>query len=175
MINGQFASPVQLGATAPGGGTFSDLGQPVINNRGDIAFFASVINPFSSGGWYVADSSGVRLAAAKGTPLAPVGGQGTIGPLTINTVPFLSLNDCGDLLFHTEAITSGSNLDTILLSKVGGYLEVLAQANQFAPGGGTYSSFNVAPALNNSASAVLSPSIATPAGTVDNGSYITVN
>lgn len=155
--NGQYVALARQGTSAPGGGVFGSFGQPVINGQGHVAFSAATTGSSSDRGWYVADNNGLRLAAAKGTSLVPYGGQGTIGPLTINTVPFLSLNDCGDLVFHTEAYVGGGIFkDTIVLSKVGGYLEVLGQAGQATPGGGVYSAFNLVPALNNSGSVVLS-------------------
>jgi hypothetical protein len=71
--DGELRKLIAAGDAAPGGGIFSGLGAPAINNHGVVAFPAIVEQGPILGGLYVVEEGQARLALAAGTP-APDGG-----------------------------------------------------------------------------------------------------
>jgi hypothetical protein len=93
---------------APGGATFADFGDPVINRHGQVAAFASLTNSTSRLGLFVGDGTDAVAIALEGQP-APSGGtyrdasgrDAFIGPLR--------LNDRGEVAFNARLAGSTSS------------------------------------------------------------------
>lgn len=64
---------VAEGDPAPAGGTFRDLGAPILGRSGSVAFWASTRDGRTPGGLFLATGTGIRQAVARGEP-APRGG-----------------------------------------------------------------------------------------------------
>lgn len=90
----------ERGQRSPAGGAFRNLGQPAINDAGQVAFRASFL-PFSggTGGLYVSGEAGVLplVLQQEGTPLG--GRFASFGPR-------LALNRAGELAF-TASVSQG--------------------------------------------------------------------
>jgi len=82
---------------APGGASFNDFGNPVINRHGQVASAASLTNGASHEGIFVGDGTNAIAIALEGQP-APKGGvySDPRGRLTVR-LP-IKLNDRGDFL-----------------------------------------------------------------------------
>lgn len=122
---------------APGGATFGDFSDPVINRHGQVAAFASLIDGPSSGGLFVADGTDAIAIALQGQP-APKGGsyraQNTfLGPIR--------LNDRGEVAF-TARLTGTTSSNGIFRGD-GNRTTTIALAATSAPGTtGTFQSFD---------------------------------
>ena len=98
--DGQDLTPVfSAGQIAPGGATFTDFGNPLINRHGLVATFASLANSASREGLFVSDGTNLTAVALDGEH-APKGGS--YGRRPGFPGAFLSpirLNDRGELAF----------------------------------------------------------------------------
>ena len=119
--------------TAPGGATFQDFSDPLINKHGQVAAVALLTNG-ASGGLFVGDGRDSIAIAVDGEP-APKGGtysQCCSKPLT--------LNDRGELAFHT-GLTNGTSGRGIFRGN-GHETTTIALTRTSAPGtAGTFASF----------------------------------
>jgi len=119
---------------APGGGAFTDFGNPVINAHGQVAAVASLTN--IADGLFVGDGTNAVAIALDGQP-APKGGNygsrlGFFSPLR--------LSDRGYVAFHV-GLTGGTSTDGIFLGN-GDRTTTIALAGTIAPGTtGTFQSF----------------------------------
>jgi hypothetical protein len=122
---------------APGGATFEDFGDPVINRHGQVATLASLTNGASRRGLFVGDGTDAVAIALQGQP-APKGGtyggqdpfQGTI-----------RLNDRGEVAFVAR-LTDGASSSGIFRGN-GDRTTTIALAGTTAPGtNGTFQSFD---------------------------------
>ena len=122
---------------APGGATFDDFSDPVINRHGQVAAFASLSNGPSSGGLFVSDGTDAVAIALQGQP-APKGGsyraQNTfLGPIR--------LNDRGEVAF--TARLTGTTSSSGIFRGDGNRTTAIALAATSAPGTtGTFQSFD---------------------------------
>jgi hypothetical protein len=132
---------VGSGDAVPGGGTFSSFGNPVINNRGEVAFAALVEQGPILGGIFVSSGKELRLLLSAGAA-APSGGVFT------RFSEGLDFNDGGTIALNSviRQNTSAGAI-TIIENEVP---RVLANIGDAAPGGGTFSAFAAWPALSGS-------------------------
>jgi hypothetical protein len=134
----------------PGGGTFARFsveGQPAIapiNDRGQIAFFATLAHARASEGMFLADAKGIQTIALSGSP---VPGGGKLARFSEHPVP--ALNREGAVAF-SASIAEGKAAEGIFLSSKH-RLRAIALAGSASSGipGGTLTELQ-APALNDS-------------------------
>ena len=139
--DGQDLTPVfSAGQIAPGGATFTDFGNPLINRHGLIATFASLANSASREGLFVSDGTDAAAVALDGEP-APKGGS--YGRRPGFPGAFLSpirLNDRGQLAFPAS-LTGGTSASGIFRGN-GERTKTIALAGTPAPGTtGTFEAF----------------------------------
>ena len=131
---------------APGGATFEDFGNPVINQAGQVAASASLINGTSGFGLFVGDGNNA-VAIALGGQAAPKGGnyeRGFFLPLRIN--------DNGDVAFFA-GLTGGA---LGLFRGNGANTTAIAISGTNAPGTtGTFNQFRDFQILNDGRIAVI--------------------
>ena len=135
---------------APGGGTFDRFhveGQPAIapvNDRGQVAFFATLAHARASEGMFLGDGSRIRVIALSGAP-APGGGK--LASFSEHPVP--ALNRAGAVAFSASIARGTASQGVFLSSKQ--RLRVIALSGSASSGipGGTFTEFH-APALNDS-------------------------
>lgn len=140
---------VESGRAAPGGGNFDRfdvVSQPVVapvNNRGQVAFYATVLHAPAREGIFLADSGRVTKLAAFGDS---VPGGGTLAELGEHPLP--ALNASGHVAFAAQ-IAGGRATEGVFLVDANG-LETVALAGDDAPGvaGGVLVGFD-APTLND--------------------------
>lgn len=138
---GQDLTPIFVtNQIAPGGGTFSDFGDPVINSHGQIATTVSLTN--SDIGIFVGDGTDTVAIALQGQP-APKGGNYK-GQFIIPT----RLNDQGEVAFDAR-LTGGTSSSGIFRGD-GKRTTPIAIAGTNAPGTtGTFASFRDFQLLND--------------------------
>jgi hypothetical protein len=137
------------GMPVPGGGTFDRFqveGQPAItpvNDRGQVAFFATLARARASEGMFVGDGSHIDVIAVNGTS-APGGGK--LVSFAAHPVP--ALNKAGVVVF-SASVAGGKASEGLFLSS-NRRLRAIALSGSAAPGisGGAFSEFQ-APALND--------------------------
>ncbi len=138
----------RAGQSAPGAGsgTFSSLGDPVLNASGQTAFLSTITGGTNTEGIFRSDSGSALTAIARIGDSAPGAGGGTFS--NFSSAPLL--NASGQTAF-VSTITGGSNTQGIFRSDSGSTLTAIARAGQSAPGagGGTFSGLG-APVLNAS-------------------------
>jgi len=132
---------------APGGATFNDFGNPVLNRHGQVASAASLTNGASHEGIFVGDGTNAIAIALEGQP-APKGGvySDPRGRLTFR-LP-IKLNDRGDVLFDS-ALADGSSPAGVFRGN-GEQTTTIALAGTNAPGtNGTFAAFRNFKLLND--------------------------
>ncbi len=151
-------------ATGAGGGTFSFLGNPVLNNNGQTAFSAGITGGSSTSGIYRSDSGSALAAIALEGQSATGAGGGTFSGFSSPV-----LNNNGQTVFRAS-IAGGSSNRGIYRSNSGNALTAIALQGQSATGsgGGSFSDF-FDPVLNNNGQTAFSASIA--GGTTTSGIY----
>jgi hypothetical protein len=138
---GQDLTPVFVtNQIAPGGETFADFGDPVINNHGQIATTASLNN--GTAGIFVWNGTDTVAIALQGQP-APKGGNYS-GQFLVPT----RLNDQGEVAFDAR-LTGGTSSSGIFRGD-GQRTIPIALSGTAAPGTtGTFASFRDFQLLNN--------------------------
>lgn len=129
--------PVFLaGYMAPGGGTFTDFGHPVINAHGQVAAVGLLTEDASRSGLFVGDGTSAVAIAIVGQS-APKGGYyGSRRPFS-----FHRLNDRGEVAFRA-GLTDGTSSEGIFRGD-GERTTAVALAGTVAPGTtGTFESFD---------------------------------
>lgn len=133
---------------APGGGTFEDFGNPVINKSGQVAASASLTNGTSAFGLFVGDGSNA-VAIALGGQAAPKGGKYDRGFFTP-----LRINDNGEVAFFVGLTGTTSRFG--LFRGNGDSTTPIALSGTNAPGTtGTFDSFRDFQLLNDGRMAVI--------------------
>src|SRR6266404_1297697 len=140
---------VASGQAAPGGGRFNRFdvsSQPIVapvNNRGQVAFYASVARAKVAEGIFVATAS--RIAKVAGVGDAVPGG-GVLSEFARHPLP--ALNDAGKVAFG--ASVAGARATEGIFLVADGSLKAIALSGADAPGvqNGTFVEFD-APVLNN--------------------------
>ena len=138
------------GMPVPGGGTFDRFhveGQPAItpvNDRGQVAFFATLAHARASEGMFLGDANGIEVIALSGSP---VPGGGKLASFPEHPVP--ALNRAGAVAF-SASIAEGKASEGVFLSSKH-RLRVIALSGSASSGipGGAFTEFQ-APALNDS-------------------------
>ena len=119
---------------APGGATFQDFGDPLINKQGQVVAVASLVNGASGAGLFIGDGANAVAIALDGQP-APKGGSYSASfdkPLTTN--------DRGEVAF--SARLRGGTSPRGIFRWNAGETTTLALAGTIAPGTtGTFASF----------------------------------
>jgi hypothetical protein len=134
------AAVALVGGSAPdtGGGSYSELGYPVVNDLGYVVFIANVTGGSASGGIFL-DTGGPEEAVAVEWGTAPDTGGGTYATVTSLGV----LDDTGRVAF-SATVTGGSvGAGVFLYDSASEETLAVALAGQTAPdaGGATFSSF----------------------------------
>src|SRR5256884_2435342 len=140
---------VITGQAVPGGGTFDRFSVeslPIvapINNKGQVAFFATILRGRASEGYFLASGPRISKLAADGDP-AP--GAGVFSGFGRHPVP--ALNDGGELAF-VAAIAGARAVEGIFVASPRG-TRAIALAGGAAPeiASGTFANLD-APALND--------------------------
>jgi hypothetical protein len=119
---------------APGGATFMDFGDPVINERGQVAAVALLENGSGQAGLFRGDGRETSVIALDGAS-APAGGK-----FTASFFQPLRMNDRGQIAFNAR-LTAGTSNGGIFRSD-GSTMTAVALLGTTAPGtAGTFSSF----------------------------------
>jgi hypothetical protein len=113
---------------APGGETFVDFSDPVINRRGQLAAIGSLTNGASSAGLFVSDGTDGDAIALQGQP-APAGGNYRQRDAFLQPI---RLNDRGEVAF-TARLTGGTSSSGIFRGN-GARTTTIARAGTSAPG-----------------------------------------
>jgi hypothetical protein len=123
------------GGTAPGGGTFSGFGQPLINAPGHVAFLATTTNASSPRGIFAGAPGSLRAAALQNL-LAPDGNGATFSGFN-----WFALDSSDDVVFLANlagaGVTSANNLG-LYLSLPGGSAEVIRTGDIVNTGSGLH-------------------------------------
>lgn len=133
---------------APGGATFSDFSDPIINSHGQVAAVGVLTNSTSHSGIFVGDGTNTVAIAIEGQT-APKGGiyadplhRGAFG------AP-VRLNDRGEVAFNA-ILTGGGTSSSGLFRGDGEHTTTIALAGTVAPGTtGTFNSFGDIKLLND--------------------------
>jgi hypothetical protein len=133
----------------PGGGTFDRFhldGEPAItpvNDRGQVAFFATLAHARAREGMFLGDANGIEVIALNGSPLP---GGGRLASFSEHPVP--ALNRAGAVAF-SASIAEGKASEGVFLSSKH-RLRVIALSGSASSGipGGVFTEFQ-APALND--------------------------
>jgi hypothetical protein len=111
---------------APGGATFLDFSDPLINRHGQVAASANLANGTGVFGLFVGDGTDTVAIALEGQA-APKGGTYLGGPLKP-----LTLNERGEVAFHTR-LTGGTSSRGVFRGN-GTHTTAIALAGTIAPG-----------------------------------------
>ncbi|HEX3602015.1 MAG TPA: choice-of-anchor tandem repeat NxxGxxAF-containing protein, partial [Lacipirellulaceae bacterium] len=146
---GSVQSVARIGAVAPGGSTyrtFNGFRSPVLNDAGQVAFYADLGDGTSTNnGVFVGAPGAVQLVAKTGTS-ASIGGtfSGFLSPV---------LNGAGQIAVIAGVTNGGSPTGGLFLS-VSGSLQPIALDGTAAPAGGNYHSVASFPGINSAGQVV---------------------
>jgi hypothetical protein len=171
--NGTLTKIVEEGDTSPIGTIFKGcgFGEPAINNKGEVAFFACGETKdgfFSGDGAYMYSGGEIRKVVVSNDP-SPIGGT-----FALNFIPAqaVHLNDNGDVLFRAGVI-----LDPTIKEKLGLFLATTEGVRKIEvdgdpmPGGGVVKENTLGIGdLNNKGEAVFA--VALSGGTSDLGIFL---
>lgn len=136
---------VKRGDPVPGGGTYIDIQAPILNNAGEVAFYADIADG-PGAAWVTGKPGQWRRALAFYDPID----TGQVWSLAFSRNPLAALNDQGDLLLATTILRAdASERGAIVLSRADGSMRVLAEQQQSTPLGGSWGSLDGWPTLNN--------------------------
>ena len=161
LFSGSFTKVVESGDSTPAGGTYTSftapLGAsvPVMNNNGDVAFFA---NTSLGQGIFLYQASGptvVKVAATGGA--APTGGTftGFFYPGSYGTTPIV--NDSGQVAFW--ALVSVAAGQGAFLWDSGTITKIAAGGDTVPGGGATYVTIGQVPAANTAGQMLFSATL----------------
>jgi hypothetical protein len=127
------------GERAPRGGTFDKFGVPAMNNKGVIAFPASLEHGSVLGGIFVAGTRDLKLLLGTGEP----------GPDNMMLVRFserVVINDEDNIALGAHLGTGEATKEAVLLASARG-LAKIAVVGADAPGGGVFAGFGPWPGI----------------------------
>jgi hypothetical protein len=135
-----------IGSAVPGvtGGNFTSLGNPIINNAGDIAFRAT----FSGNGVSSGNNTGIFRYSSNGTGTLVARTGVASGNQTFQSLSSPLLNNAKDIAFTGALATGGnvtsSNANGIWTISSNGTLTKIFRSGDSAPGvvGATFASFS---------------------------------
>ena len=146
---GRLRKLVAAGDPAPGGGVFSGLGAPAINDKDVVAFPAIVEQGPVIGGIYMVAEGQARIVLAAGA-VAPSGG------IFAKFSEQIAIDDAGRIVF-SAVLRGGPGAGVFLFD--GGTAVALATIGDPAPGGGTFAAFASGPVLSPGGTAAFVASI----------------
>jgi hypothetical protein len=137
---GKLSKLVASGDPAPGGGIFSDFGNPALNNRGEVAFGALIKQGSILGGIFLSSGTQIRSVLAAGAP-APTGG------IFARFSERVVLNDAGAIAL--SAVLRQGGPESAIFVVENDVPRAMAAVGAAASGGGTYAAFISWPAMSN--------------------------
>jgi hypothetical protein len=138
--NGRLRKLVAAGDLAPGGGTFAQFGVPAINNKGLVAFPATVERGKVLGGLFLAGTVSTRLLIGAGET-APNGAMLT------RFSERIALSDTDTIAFGAHLGTGTRAEGVFTANPVTGIAQV-AIVGDAAPGGGRFAGFGPWPTIS---------------------------
>lgn len=140
--DGEQLAIARQGASAPGGGTYRFAWNPLINERGDVAFIGDLSTPptfFREMGLYL-HSRGETFPIVRTGDALPGGGH--LRTVTNFAIDNYSLNDRGEVAFNASLDTVGTTgaRDNGLYVWSEGELQLVARTGTVVPGVGTLAS-----------------------------------
>jgi len=133
---------VAEGGPSPAGGTFHELGPPVLARSGTVAFWASVREGKVPGGLFLATGKGIQQAVARGAP-APRGGTFSFLGLAFSYV------EPGGIAFQADLTGQGPRRG-IFVAGPQGIRAVVVQGDP-SPAGGSFEAFGLPSLAGNGA------------------------
>jgi len=118
-----------------GGGFFDKFGLPTINNRGVVAFPATLDHGPVMGGIFVTGSRDLRMLTSVGAP-APD------GQMMLRFSDRLAIDDDDNIAFTTHLGSIGDVGDEAVIRVNTAGLAMIAKSGDAAPGGGKFSGFS---------------------------------
>jgi hypothetical protein len=138
--NGRLRKLVGAGDLVPGGGTFAQFGVPAINNKGVVAFPATVERGKVLGGLFLAGTVSPRLLVGAGE-MAPTGAMLT------RFSERISLSDADNVAFGAHLGTGTRAEGVFVANPVSGITQVAIVGDE-APGGGRFAGFGPWPTIS---------------------------
>jgi hypothetical protein len=138
--NGRLRKLVAAGDLAPGGGTFAQFGVPAINNKGVVAFPATVERGKVLGGLFLAGTVSTRLLVGAGET-APNGAMLT------RFSERIGLSDTDTIAFGAHLGTGTRAEGVFTANPVTGIAQVAVVGDE-APGGGRFAGFGPWPTIS---------------------------
>jgi hypothetical protein len=155
---GEIRSIAHQGEAAPGGGTYRRVGDPLINNRGQIVFTGDLIpGPAFSNFAVFLQSNGATVPIAR--PGDPMPGGGNV--LRAGGPDRLALNNAGDVSFFARLNTG----DNGLYVWSHGVVRLVARTGTVIPGAGTIVAlFRVGGPINERGQLLLTAAVSDASG-----------
>lgn len=142
---------VKAGDAAPQGGTFFDMQAAMINEAGEIAFFADIMTgpgQFNSG-WYAGLPGQLRRALAFFDPLDDAA---ICFGLAFSRNPLTPLDEQGNLVVWTDAqLPGGAMEERLIVCSRDGNVTTAARKGEATPLGGTLGALDAWPSMNDQA------------------------
>jgi hypothetical protein len=155
ITNGTMEWYVEHLAPAPGGGNFAGVQGGILNEVGDVAFFADVNlggGQFTSA-WFAGRPGTFRRALAFFDPV----GEGECFGLAFSRNPMQPIDVHGNVLLWTVIrMPDLQEFDALVLNRADGANFVVAIKGEAAPHGGTIGSMDAWPSLNDNNQGTLS-------------------
>ena len=136
---GKLVKLVMSGDLAPRGGTFDNFGLPAINQKGVIAFAATIDHGKVLGGVFIAGTRDLSLLVGAGDITAD-------GAMLVRFSDRLSIDEEDNVAFGAHLNVNGSEAEAVFVANVAGLTRVAA-IGEAAPGGGKFASFGTWPSV----------------------------
>ncbi len=133
LSNGRLRKLLAEGDPILGGGMFGKFGLPSINNRGVIAFPATIDHGPVLGGIFVAGTRDLKMLAGVGA-LAPD------GRMLVRISERVAIDDNDDIAFGAQLGVGKTGVEAVMKANTAG-LVLIATSGEPAPGGGRFSGF----------------------------------
>ena len=133
LSQGRLRKLVAEGDPVLGGGTFGKFGLPSLNNRGVIAFPATLEHGPVLGGIFVAGTRDLRMLAAAGA-------RAPDGQMIVRFSERVVIDDEDDIAFGAQLGVGRAGTEAVLRVNTTGLTQI-AIAGEAAPGGGKFSGF----------------------------------
>ena len=137
--DGRLRKLLAEGDPLPGGGKFDKFGLPSINNRGVVAFPASLDHAPDPGGIFVTGTRDLKL-------LARVGGPAPDGRTMVRFSEHVAIDDDDTIAFGAQLGLGKAAVEAVMTVDTTG-LTLVAAGGGDAPGGGRFSGFGPWPAV----------------------------
>jgi hypothetical protein len=124
------------------GGTMDQIGDPVLNNSGVVAFPAAILKGPALGGIFVAGTRALRL-------LVRAGDRAPDGAMILRFSERVSIDEAGEVAFGAHLGKNGATREAVLRTALEGLAEVAVEGEP-APDGGHYAGFGPWPTVGPS-------------------------